>query len=443
MLKRILTTIFVAAFLVVFPACVNNQSRESRETPLTQLDDYQSILSVRGPEAVHQLTEWYRKTYRDCGNGGRPAFLCSGVMLRATETNSAFLPWDPSPGAQERGGTSFSWIRTDNNFKNLVFEYNNGYIIYPIFYVPTGKKSDIQILCAFPMDADTANRPTQQGCGPNTQWPAVSRACAEQGIATANQWIAHFNQPGNKYHVQCSWNTKEGVQDSADHFYQNILARNLMAAEWWDIQNEVMIETWKPGIGATLPIHSFFYRSGYPNSLTNAKNDQLRYFNAYKERIPIIQLILPNSKAEQARFVYSNADQAVDPASEEGFETLSAGDAGNRIRLRYFIVTSSRNLRIVAGQNKPPFLTGNALSSDDSDIEFSYWPQNVKFGYVSAANANIRIHTFDDKGAELCCITVAPNTNGAWVTDNIGSGRKIKKIRIEGPITLDNVSLIY
>ncbi|WP_159082922.1 hypothetical protein [Burkholderia mayonis] len=433
----------IVGISTVLFGCATNYQEGYNQEILRNSETYQSILSVRGPEASHQLTEWYGKKDVDCGNRGRPAFLCSGVMLRATETNPAFLPWDPSQGAIARGGTSFSWLRSDNNFSNLVFGYHNGYILYPTLYVPYGKKGDIQVFCAYTMDADTFNRPTQQGCGPSTAYPNHSVPCENQGITTAAQWIAHFNSTPSKYAYQCSWGTRENQQDAADHFYQNILARNLMDMQWWPVQNEIMLQTWATGIGATLPIHSFFYQLGFANALANAKTDQRRYFNSYREKIPIIRLELPSTKTGQAKFTYSNADQDVPTTSEETFEFLPIGPAGTSIRLRYFSVSSRTTaLEIDSGFNSPPFLTGKALRSDDSYINFTLWPHSVKFGYKSVSGP-ITVSTTDNTGTEKCCITLRDTQVGEWFSNSADTGKTIKSLRIKGGIIIDNVSLVY
>ncbi|WP_244911095.1 Ig-like domain-containing protein [Burkholderia humptydooensis] len=268
-------------------------------------------LTVAGPEAATQLNGWYNRTDRDCGGLSKPAFLCSGVMLRATETNPAFLPWDPSPGSIQSGGVSFSWLRTDNNFANLVFNYNNGFIFFPALETPSDKDSNIAVLCAFPMDADTNNRNSLQGCGPSNTYPLESQPCNEQGIITAQQWIDHFNLGANKYRYQCGWNVRDGQIDTANRFYQAILARQAMIPQWWAVQNELRLATWPAGHGANLPIQSFFYISGKPGALANAQNDQLRFYGSYKEVVPIVRLTLPANSSGKATFAYSSDDQAV------------------------------------------------------------------------------------------------------------------------------------
>jgi hypothetical protein len=232
-------------------------------------------------------------------------------MIRATETNPQFLPWDPSPASETSGGVSFSWLRKDNGFSNMVYNYNNGLIFYPSFDTPPDKNDDIKILCTFPHDGATNDRP-QQGCGATPSFPTTSKPCNEQGINAAQLWITKFNAAQNKYHDQCGWNVREGQSDSANRFYQSILARGLMQPANWAVQNELRLATWLKGSGATLPIQSFFYLAG-STGLNNARNDQNRYYQNYKQFVPIIRVTLPASKGGAASFVYNEGDQGILP----------------------------------------------------------------------------------------------------------------------------------
>lgn len=299
--------------IVLASACsqgLQQRPPASRHIPAAAIQTrFAQALDTRGPEAAAQLTQWYGRTDLDCGNPGRPAVLCGGVLLRATETHPAFLPWDPSPGSIASGGVSFSWLRQDNNFANLVYNYRNGFIFYPVFDTPSGKNSDIQVLCAFPMDADTNARSTLQGCGPTPDYSADSRPCTDQGIDTAAQWLAKFNRGNDRYHYQCGWSVREGERDQAAKFIAAIEARRGMDDPYWDIQNELRVATWAPGQGATLPIQSFFYLAGDADARTKAQTDQQRYFDSYGQTVPIVRLQLPASKSGAATFTYDESDQ--------------------------------------------------------------------------------------------------------------------------------------
>ncbi|WP_299997469.1 hypothetical protein [uncultured Cedecea sp.] len=267
--------------------------------------------SATGQQSLREVIDWYNTTRNNCGNATRPAFMCSGIMLRAVETNPAFLPWDPAPTAIANGGISFSWLRTDNNFSNLVYTYQNGYIFYPPQDIPPTKIRSIPILCAFPMDADSFSR-DNNGCGASRAYPQQSRQCNEVGISSANQWITLFNLPDvNRYRIQCGWDVRQGQPDTAFRFIENIRARSLMDDNFWRIQNEIRVKTWDTGMGVRLPIHSFFYVRNNENALQNARFDQRRYYELYNEVVPIIEFVMPRNRTERARFNFFNRSQEI------------------------------------------------------------------------------------------------------------------------------------
>ncbi|MET0581754.1 MAG: hypothetical protein ABWZ08_07270 [Pseudoxanthomonas sp.] len=268
----------------------------------------QATPNAVGDQALADVLSWYNNTAQNCGSATAPAFVCSGVLLRATETNPAFLPWDPSPPSIKSGGVSFSWLRSDTNFSELVYNYWNGYLMYPPGLAPGGAYA-VQVLCVFPMDANTANRPTLQGCGPGTATPATSAPCDTQGITTALLWGAHFISLADKYTGQCGWDMRRGVAATADRFNQSIQSRKDLASQWWAIQNELRVGTWPTGTGKALPIRAFFYVPGKTGALANAQDDQKRYRDNYGIDMPILRMSLPTAKGGRTTFAYAEADQ--------------------------------------------------------------------------------------------------------------------------------------
>ncbi|WP_299997466.1 hypothetical protein [uncultured Cedecea sp.] len=262
-----------------------------------------------GEQALEQVLTWYNNTVDDCGDATKPAFLCSGVMLRAIETNPDPVSLVPISEDVTNEGISFSWLRADNNFSSLAYMPNNGFIIYPYQYIPSSNLSDISFLCAFPMNADSSSRDSH-GCGANTEYPQQSKPCDQTGIYDATQWIAQFNTPNaNRYRIQCGWDVKEGQPDRAQRFNENILARNLMESKSWEIQNEIRVKKWLHD--ETLPVHSFFYIKDDINALKNAMSDQRSHYKQYNQVIPILEVTLPNNKSENADFNYINESQEI------------------------------------------------------------------------------------------------------------------------------------
>ncbi|KAF1006495.1 MAG: hypothetical protein GAK28_02513 [Luteibacter sp.] len=278
-----------------------------------------SACAVRPPEtgrqALADVRRWYADTSDRCpGGADRPAALCSGVLLRATENNPAFLPWNPSPASITRGAVSFSYLRADVNYTNLVFTYRNGYILYPSDKRPKGSL-DVAVLCAFPMDADTYNRPTEQGCGENTvdRSPSATRACDAQGIESLAQWKLLFAAMENTYSGQCGWNVREGQPGAAARFLLSLRAHEAMPDAQRALANELRLATWPKDSGTRLPIRAFFYVPAADGALAKAQDDQRRYRAAYGVSMPILRLNLPVVVGARATFDYEAADQSPVP----------------------------------------------------------------------------------------------------------------------------------
>ncbi|WP_448100524.1 hypothetical protein [Luteibacter jiangsuensis] len=302
-----------------------------------------------GEEAAAQLNAWYRSGARDCGSPALPAILCSGVTLRATVTTSAFLPWDPSPDGLEKGGMSASWLRADANFPETFLP--NGFIFYPSAEAPAGLMQ-IESLCVFAIDGDTHNRRTLRGCGPHSLNMDRSGPCQDMGIRTATQWLAnYYTTPGvvPKSPYQCGWNIQEGPE-AADRLEQNILVRAQMPWGEWRSYTEVVLKTWAAGSGSSMPIHSFFYRSGNATALNNARYDQERYFNLYGKVLPVVALSLPTSQEGMALFTYDASDQKI-PLPERVTDAQprvleASGDNGKLLRIDDFYQRDAVTVRV-------------------------------------------------------------------------------------------------
>ena len=295
-------------------------STEIRDTRASSPAVVSTSFSAADPAAT--LNTWYQKRDSQCGSATRPAFLCSGVTLRATTTSPDFLPWDPSPDGLAKGGISASWLRIDMNFPDTVRP--NGFVFYPAYDAPTGTRQ-IEVLCAFPFDGDTWNRRTLQGCGPHTSNVDRSRPCQDLGIQTAEQWLINYYTPGHARHShQCGWDVRIGSPATADRFQQSIRARAGLQWDQWRFTSELILRTWPTGVGASLPIHSFFYRVGNSQALNDARQDQTRYFRSYGKALPIVRLTLPTSQAGTASFSYSSTDQAIPLPGDPSVPTISS-----------------------------------------------------------------------------------------------------------------------
>lgn len=277
---------------------------------------------THGEDIAQALTSLYTNTVTDCGSATEPAYQCSGLILRATETNPAFFPWNPSPNSQKSGGVSFSWLRIDSNFSRGAFHYLNGFILYPVRATPKDK-INLEPMCYFPVDADSFNRPGWGGCGPNTYYPNDSYMCdlIIPKPITSDKWLAHYTSVQNttggieQHRHQCSFDLVTGTSNTpAKSFLTGIESRQKINDSDKLIQNEMLLEVWDQNIPGQLPIMAFYYLAGTDEKkgLANAQDDQLRFYQQTSGQIvPIIKMTLPATFTGQATFAYNNADQAV------------------------------------------------------------------------------------------------------------------------------------
>ena len=289
---------------------------------------------LEGNAMATELRRRYADTRADCGTVNRPAFLCSGILLRGTShaEGKPYDVWDPSDTAVRVGGTSFSYLRSDFNIKRLAYTYDKGFIFFPKLEAPADKIS-IEILCFFPLDGASDLR-SNKGCGAHKDYPDVSVPCGLQGINTAEQWAAHFAQ--YPYGQQrCGFDvSKSSAVPTAPVFYQSLLTAPLVLSIAYDVPNDMKLETWPPGIPEKLPIEAFMYTRD--TGIASVQHDQKRFHELTGIVLPIIRITLASTYQGQATFEYREADQAIlpEPQAKPEPKVLKTYDAaGNHLRM--------------------------------------------------------------------------------------------------------------
>lgn len=260
-----------------------------------------------GAEVATRLQARYLDTRASCNTTSQPAFLCSGVLLRALKYPNSSPIWNPNPSAF---AVSFSYLRRDAKFREFLWGYSHGFIFTPVLQAGTAYKPEV--LCSFPVDGDSWQRPSN-GCGAHNSYRAESIACSALGITTAEQFVAYYRQGANpdQWHMrQCVLTVNGRDAASANAFYQGLRAQTLLNSVG---HNEVVMSKWPANIPAQLPIEAFFYVPGGDGTgLTGARADQQAYFNATGLRKPVIKVTLPqNLVSQDAAFTFDSADQAV------------------------------------------------------------------------------------------------------------------------------------
>jgi hypothetical protein len=203
---------------------------------------------------------------------------------------------------------SFSFLRDDAKYAKLAYGYTHGFIVYPEVFRP-GVATELAILCSFPIDADSDAR-SENGCGANAAYPAESGPCQRQGITTAAGWVAHYQggPPGNNpRRRQCGFTVAEGTTNSAAIFKASIDAEAGLGVETFNVQNEVIIGSWK-NTPDKVGVEAFFYSAAA--GLADARSEQADFQRTVGAWRPLIKITLPATQAAQATFEYRPADQS-------------------------------------------------------------------------------------------------------------------------------------
>jgi hypothetical protein len=309
-MKRIVLSLLF--FLILGCSTSHDVSNDSIYNNMTTSATTEPPLATRGPLVAAELAARYRDTAttRCDGLDRRPAFLCSGILLRGTATADGFDVWDPSPTAVRVGGTSFSFVRSDYKMKRLAMGYKKGLIFYPVLKTPPNKLK-IPVLCFFPVDGDSDHR-SDKGCGGISGY-ASTVACASQGIDTPEKWAGNYQQYASESHNRrgvCSFDVRDSL--AGPNFVKGMQAGRLVTPRAFDIPNDVKMETWEKGAAAVLPIEAFFYVIvGSSSGLTEVQKDQLRFKEVTGESIPIIKVTMPATLDEKVTFAFQAQDQAV------------------------------------------------------------------------------------------------------------------------------------
>ncbi|WPX63206.1 hypothetical protein [Pseudomonas sp. MH10] len=175
---------------------------------------------------------------------------------------------------------------------------------------PAGKIT-IQVLCFFPIDGSSDNRP-DRGCGSFPNKPH-SQSCNLQGVYTGEQWASHYNQYGE--HAAggiggCSFDVRDSLNSAAGpNFYQGMRGGRLISPKAFEKPNDLKHQVWAQNIPSTLPIEAFFYV--VPAGLAGAQYDQKRFYDLTHIALPIISMKLPLTINDSASFVFNPGDQVV------------------------------------------------------------------------------------------------------------------------------------
>lgn len=278
--------------------------------------------SENGYSILESINKLYSQTSRDCGKPSQPAFLCSGIILRAIFPSKEYNFWEPSPKSMKSGGISVSYLRKDSKYKKLAYGLNSGYFLYPIFSKPKSLEK-YNVLCFFPLDAATDLR-ANAGCTDSSLTENVEKFCHETEITISidkkinieDLWIVDYRNKGSDHSKQCSYDVSDDRNEkSGPDFYSGILAMSKLGQESFNLQNEIRIQTWKSTPPKSPPIMALFYTD--MNGIDSARLYQIQWYKTTKQIKPIINLQLPDKPENDAKFSFKHNDQALYPINNK------------------------------------------------------------------------------------------------------------------------------
>jgi len=278
-----------------------------------------------GSDTVELLKLMYNDTRKDCGGASQPAFMCSGILLRATQPSTAYPFYSISPASSSRGSVSASYLRKDAKFQKMAFAMTSGFIFDQVLDNPEAHE-DYKALCAFPLDGATDGRPTLAGCGDYVRSNAgdvKEDYCDRMGIFTAEQWVNRYFDANGGYKFEaghyCAFDISPSNPKAAQAFYENIRAQGMVSGSqkfngYMFQENEVLLAPWKVDAPRSPSITALFYigQEGLPGALIS----QVQWFQATGQTLPAISMTLPQTAQEDVRFAYESGKQALYPTTE-------------------------------------------------------------------------------------------------------------------------------
>lgn len=262
-----------------------------------------------GQLVAERLNSRYNNISNNCS--GKPAYYCSGVIVRTTGAKPSYHSWNPSPTAINKKGVPFSYLRKDLGITTLAWGDLHGFIFKDFATAERLGTYPINLLCSFPTDGGSWNRAETGGCGAYNTYPTNSRSCPEEEVDTLAKWITHYRSvPGSSY-----WSEKNkhqcGFISSVAQFALSLTVRASLETESERVHhNEVVLSLWPQDIPKQLPLAAFFYLQHQSDGagVIGAKYIQQDYLNMTGDVLPVIRVDLAPGAATV--FSFHESDQA-------------------------------------------------------------------------------------------------------------------------------------
>lgn len=291
--------------------------------------------SEDGDAVARHLQSRYDQVIPNCdNNASSPSFLCSGLLLRATEYSDKYHSWQPNP-ATAAWGVSFSWSRKDSDFKDT-HGTSNGFIVYPEKFALSNGLVPVEVECLYPQDAWTSgpDRCTSHAYSSGAPAPTIP-LCQDIGVYKSDDWLKKgFFDNEN----QCAFDVRPARTSRATVVMHSLEIRRLSSAQLGYRRNEIIVADWSKTPDARFPIEAFFYKPdslpGKPTPLSSAQSDQCDFWRTVKKWIPIIRWEGTAAPSGSAKFLYRVQDQKT-PDSCGVPPPDSGADVARHLQSRY------------------------------------------------------------------------------------------------------------
>lgn len=263
-------------------------------------------------DIAQRLIDRYNDVRLECVdkcNNKKPAFQCSGLMMRGlakvgdpgSQQNYA---WSKKKSNVRLNKFSVTFLRRDQRFSSFPHGYESGFIYYPHLQTPSDKNS-YRVFCAFPIDAWSDFRKGDHGCG--RYYRDASRKsddCIAQGINTLAKWTKNFQCVTKGKNAKFEFAKWQCGFDMTTKDAHTNFALVLEAKKWFRhysrkyswYHNELVIRAWNEETPRKLPIEAFFYIIGYSSGRDKACMYQSDYLKLTGEMVPVVGVRLPNPK---------------------------------------------------------------------------------------------------------------------------------------------------
>lgn len=263
---------------------------------------------ISGPNLAIMLNDKFNEVNDHCSNWKKPAFLCSGVIVKPDSSSTG--SWEASTKEIITKGVMAFYIRKD---LHSLPNFDNGLILSLNLELKTPK---IKAGCVYPYAVSNEFSRDNYGCGlPNvtpTQRPDTdSSSCSYERVTTSSAWLDKYKANPE---LACSFSalTSLGFKLAVDSHQQGGKTKPM----------QIWFKNW-PDDKSTLPIQAFIYNG----ASIEARNKAVRDWEAYSGRGHVI------------RFTKSPDGNVIFSFHQDDEKDLSPEAIATNLRNRYLNVT--------------------------------------------------------------------------------------------------------